>query len=229
MQLNHPAKTTTLPNAFVKGIAMGNKLILSDAPTGLTTLYAQLIESSTGLFLNTSGTPALETYNSGHLDDYAIPLSEIGDSGVYQATFPAAPAAAYVSKVKNQAGGSPAESDPTIAVTGEAIIWDGAAILSMADMAPLAPQRNTEGPRFSFFMAYASDHFTPAVGLSAIAVERSIDGEPFATATGDALAGSGYGVYTFLPSAADQNGGEIVFRFTAAGCDPRLIVIRTRP
>ena len=72
---------------------------------------------------------------------------------------------------------------------------------------------------FKYVWVAASDHVTPVTGATGTTVTRSIDGGAFGAATGT-LSEIANGVYRFVTSAADMNGGEITFRFVATGGTP---------
>lgn len=106
---------------------MGSE-IEADYTTGKT-LYAQ-IRNSTGSIFNIAG--AFEAYQTANIGQYAVNMSEQGvASGFYTGSIPGAVNASgtYNIIVKDRAGGSPAESDRTIAV-GQ-IEWDGSAVQSL--------------------------------------------------------------------------------------------------
>lgn len=56
--------------------------------TGLTNVVAVRMRSSDNAFWNTSGTPAFEAYNAANIANYAISSSEIGATGIYNASDP---------------------------------------------------------------------------------------------------------------------------------------------
>ena len=66
----------------------------------------------------------LETYNAGNWTDYAIAGTEIGATGIYQATVAGGlPAGTYSIEVHEQSGGSPAVSDPFLGPG--TLVWSG--------------------------------------------------------------------------------------------------------
>jgi hypothetical protein len=103
------------------------KEIQSLGTTG-TTLYAQVVRRSDGTIWNTAGTPAFENYATANIGDYDIAMTEAGTaSGYFTGDFPTGITAAgsYSVVVRQRAGGSPAESDPAVAVG--TIEWTGTA------------------------------------------------------------------------------------------------------
>jgi hypothetical protein len=86
-------------------------------------------------------------------------------------------------------------------------------------------KKNTALAGFSFVMTDSITHL-PAAGLTVTAT-RSIDGGAFAACTNSAAAISN-GAYKIDLSAADLNGNNILFRFTALGADDTFIPILTQ-
>lgn len=81
------------------------------------------------------------------------------------------------------------------------------------------PTQNTAFNNIPVLFVAASDHVTPVTGATGTAVTRSIDGGAFGSGTGT-FAEIGNGLYQYDASAADMNGGLVVFRFTATGGTP---------
>jgi hypothetical protein len=99
-----------------------------DATTG-TTVYFQ-VRNSVGLIWSTVAV-AFEAYQTAHIANYNIAAAEQGSaSGYFTASMPAAVAGEYNVIAKQQAGGSPAETDRTIA-SGN-VHWTGTAIIGAA-------------------------------------------------------------------------------------------------
>lgn len=90
-----------------------------------------------------------------------------------------------------------------------------------------AIRKNKALLNFEFLLVLASDHITPATGLT-VTAQRSIDGAAFG-ACANAAAEVAVGVYKIDLAAADLNGDVITLRFTAATADARLITIVTEP
>lgn len=100
--------------------------IQADYPTGAT-LYAQ-VRTATGTVWNTVGL-AFEAYLTANIADYDIAMAEQGTaSGYYAGDFPTIAGGIYNVVVKSRVGGSPAESDPTVA--SGFIEWSGTAVVS---------------------------------------------------------------------------------------------------
>lgn len=83
----------------------------------------------------------------------------------------------------------------------------------------LLPTQNAAFNNIPFLLVAASDHVTPVTAATGLAVTRSIDGGAFGAGTG-AIAEIANGMYQYDASAADMNGGVIIFRFTATGGTP---------
>jgi len=94
-----------------------------------------------------------------------------------------------------------------------------------ARLATIAPVKNSAYSNFEFEMVLASDHVTPATGLS-VTGQRSIDGGAFATVSGTITEVSN-GIYQFDALAADTNGTVITWRFSAATADDTFVTFQT--
>ena len=88
-------------------------------------------------------------------------------------------------------------------------------------------QKGTAFDDFKFVMRSSSDHISPILGASVIG-QRAIDDNPFTFCT-NAVTQVGSGTYIIDLSAADLNGDNIMFLFTAAGADPAYVSIKTSP
>ena len=89
---------------------------------------------------------------------------------------------------------------------------------------PSSPLKNTA---FTYVikMVLASDHVTPATGLT-VSMTRSLDGAAFGAATGTVTEIS-TGHYSVAASQADMNGDMVTHRFTAATADDLTMVFMT--
>lgn len=83
----------------------------------------------------------------------------------------------------------------------------------------ILPVQNTTLDNIPFTFVAASDGRTPVTGATGTAVTRSIDGGAFGAGTGT-ITEIANGAYQYDASAADMNGGKILFRFTATGGTP---------
>ena len=75
-------------------------------------------------------------------------------------------------------------------------------------------------------MITASDDVTPLTSMANGAVTRSIDGNAFASA-GGALTEIANGVYRFVATAGDMNGGEIAFRIVGDLANDTFVFVTT--
>ncbi len=93
------------------------------------TLYARILQTSTGYWWN--GT-TFEAYTAANYANYDVAMTEQGDSGVYVADFPSGitSGGTYEYYVHLQSGGSPAEGD-VVAGTGK-VDWTGTASITAA-------------------------------------------------------------------------------------------------
>ena len=84
----------------------------------------------------------------------------------------------------------------------------------------IMPTQNAAFDNIKFLFVAASDHVTPVTGAGTMTVTRSIDGGAFGAGTGTGPAEIGNGIYQYDASAADMNGGIIIFRFAATSGTP---------
>lgn len=189
--------------------------------------YCQ-VRNTSGLIWNTQ-TSAFESYLTANIAHYAIAAVEEGSaSGYYIATMPAIPAATYNIIGKEQVGGGPAESDPT--VSSGFIDWNGAIPVGAANVVLAGGaniQRNLPFNNFEFIMISSVDHVSLLPGLT-VSGQVSLDGAAY-VATTNAPVGVSGGTYKINFAAADLNAGTCTFQFTATGADATVITIITQP
>ncbi len=87
------------------------------------------------------------------------------------------------------------------------------------------PRKNAALSNIPVMMVLASDHVTPATGLT-VTGERSIDGAAFVGVSGS-IAEISDGIYQFDAVAADMNGDFIAFRFSSGTADDTFAYFRT--
>lgn len=104
------------------------------------------------------------------------------------------------------------------------ILVETTAIKAKTDNLPENIQKN-QAFDIGFVMVLTSDGRTPATGLT-VAATRSIDGAAFGAVTGS-VAEISSGAYRFSASAADANGDDVTYRFTAATADDVFISVKT--
>lgn len=103
--------------------------IHADYHTSGVTLYAQ-VRNTSGQIWNTASA-AFQAYNTANIADYDIAMVEQGTASKFWAgNMPSVAAGVYSIVAKLRAGGSPAESDLTVAAG--AIEWDGSAVVALA-------------------------------------------------------------------------------------------------
>lgn len=198
------------------------------------TVYG-LLRSATGTIWNGS---ALEAYLTANYATYKIAATEQGSaSGYYTITMPAAAAGVYTITYKEQAGGSPAESDMTIGIEG-AFQWDGSINIPAANFAtsgqvgqflPMRLARGVAVSGFYFKLVSSSDHvsnFTSGI----ISGQISRDGGSFGALQSGLAAGAyvekGNGWFTINLTSGDTNCTTAALLFTGVGvsggsCDQR--------
>jgi hypothetical protein len=115
--------------------------------------------------------------------------------------------------------------DTEIATILAAVDTEVAAIKTRTDNLPEGVTKNAILNNFEFFMVDVADHVTGKTGLT-VTAERSIDGAAFA-ACANAVTEVSAGVYKINLAATDTNGDTITLKFTSAGADATLIMIKT--
>lgn len=88
-----------------------------------------------------------------------------------------------------------------------------------------AVQKNVAFDDFTFLMVLASDHVTPATGLT-VTGQRTLDSGTFAAVTG-AIVEVSNGYYRFDAVAADTNGDSVTWKFSAATADDTGVTFKT--
>jgi len=86
-------------------------------------------------------------------------------------------------------------------------------------------KKNVAFPNFSFLMVLASDHVTPATGLT-VTGQRKLDNGSFVAVSGTFREISN-GIYEFDALAADTNATTGTWRFSAATADDTFITFKT--
>lgn len=86
-------------------------------------------------------------------------------------------------------------------------------------------QKNQAFANLEFLMVLASDHVTPAAGLT-VTGQRSVDGGAFVAIAGT-IAEVSAGIYQVDLAAADTNGDVITYRFSSATADDTFITVTT--
>ena len=104
---------------------------------------------------------------------------------------------------------------------------DVGAIKANTDNLPSAVKKNT-ARRLHFYMVLASDHVTPATGLT-VAATRALDGAVLFTAATGAVTEVASGWYFIDAAAGDLNGDTVAWKMTAATADPCCFSILTEP
>lgn len=101
-------------------------------------------------------------------------------------------------------------------------------LIDLVERADLGfPEINQAFSDIQFLMVLASDHVTPATGLT-VTGERSINGGAYVGVDGT-IAEVSDGTYQFDALAADMNGGTIMFKFSEGTADDTFVFIKTRP
>lgn len=185
-------------------------------------LYALIWNNRQGTIANVS-TGVFETYATANYGTYTASLTELGTaSHHYQGNFPAVITApgTYGIECRQQIGGSPAETDPTV---GESNIdWGGAVYLSLADFAvsgyptQVRLQRGVAVSGFPLYLKSNSDHVTPFTsGVCSGQISRN--GGAFVALQSGNFFEVGLGFYGVNLTSGDVNADVIRLNFSANG------------
>jgi hypothetical protein len=162
-----------------------------------------LVRNAVAQIWSSSGAGAFGTYNTPEYADYVNQMTEQGTaSAYYQGNFPSTiDPGVYSITAKRQPGGSPLETDPTIA-TGD-FQWNGTVSLPLSNLATsgqlsqVGPVKLTRGvmlENFLFTLVSSADHITP---LTSGVVSGQIlrDNGSFTALQSGAFTEKGMGVY----------------------------------
>ncbi len=189
-----------------------------------TTCYF-LVRNRIGQVWNTSAL-AFQTYVTATYANYTISLTEQGTASSYFAgNFPTAiTAGVYSVTAKQQIGGSPAESDPTIAV-GD-LQWNGTVTLPLSDLAssgqigqigPVRIARGVQLLNFPFKLVSSADHSTPFTS-GVVSGQISRDGAAFGALQSGAYTEIGLGWYSLQAlTSGDLNANTVALTLSANG------------
>ena len=190
-----------------------------------------LVRNATGSIWNGS---AFTSYVSGDYTDYDIAMTEQGTaSGFYAGNFPSTISPGVYSIVaKNQESGTPAQTDPTVAVGDYQ--WNGTVTLPLSDLATsgqlgtVTPIRLARGVAFSgfpFYMVSSADHVTPFIS-GVVSGQISRDGAAFGAFQSGTVTEMGLGWYRIGMTSGDLLCNVAALNFTGVGisgggADPR--------
>lgn len=189
------------------------------------TVYA-VIRNRNGLVYSSSGTGGYGTYATSTYADYPVSLTEQGSaSAFYVGNMPSvSPAGVYSIVVKNQMGGSPAETDPTVAV-GD-LQFNGTTTLPLSDLAtsgqigqigPIRLARGVMVQNFPIYLKSAVDHVTPFVS-GVVSGQIARDGGNFGVLQSGSFTEVGMGWYTLSAlTSGDLAADTAKLHFTAVG------------
>lgn len=181
-----------------------------------------LIRDRTGQIWNGS---AFVTYATINFSIYPVQAAEQGSaSGLYAATFPATIVpGVYNIVAKQQLGGSPAESDPTVATGDEQ--WNGTVTLPLSDLAtsgqvglntPIRIFRGQMVQNFPFKMVSSIDHISAF--LSGVVSGQILrDGGSFGVLQSGNFTERGLGWYSINLTSGDLLANTVALEFSAVG------------
>lgn len=207
------------------------------------TAYVLIRSPGSGGMIWRGSMSGFDAYTTGNYSGYPLSATQQGTaSAYYTADFPSPiPAGVYEITAKQQLGGTPAESDPTVAV-GE-YQWNGSRTLGLSDMATsgqiarFLPTRITKGHMIQHLPLYfksSADHISPLTsGIVSGQIARN-SGAYGALQSG-AFFERGQGSYFLLAlTSGDTNADSIALLFTARGvsggnADPLPMAFITQP
>lgn len=213
--------------------------VQSNGTTGKTLYF--LVRNSIGQIWNTVAA-AFQTYATVTYGSYTTTMTEQGTASSYFAgTFPSAiTAGTYSVVVKEQAGGSPAETDRSVA--GNNFEWNGTGVLPLSDLStsgqvgqigPLRPAKGVMLSNFPIYFKSAADHVTPFTsGVVSGQIRR--DGGAWGTLQSGTFTERGNGAFDLQAlTSGDLNGYLIQLLFTANGisggsADPVCLTVLTQ-
>lgn len=190
------------------------------------TLYFVTRDGQGRPWSTSGGTGGFDTYLTASFPQYAISMSEQGVAGAYYVgSFPVnIPAGDYSVVAKQQAGGSPLETDRTV---GNANVhWDGSQMIPLSSLAnsgvlsqivPLRIARGTMVKPFPFKLVSDLDNKTPFTS-GVVSGQISRDGGPFGPLQSGAFTETGLGWYSLQAlTSGDLNANSCALVFTANG------------
>lgn len=208
--------------------------------TGATTYFRTWNRNS--LIFNSSGlSGAFVTYDNTFYSDFTHSAAEKGSCGHYAGDFPSTILpGVYSIEACEQIGGSPAQTDPIIAV-GD-LQWNGTTVLPNSDLVTSGQISSIINPpmtqgemitNFTFKLVSAADHITPFTS-GVVSGQVSKNGGNFGALESGAFTEVGLGFYKVTLTSGDMFFQTGALVFTAVGisggiADPRDFSIITKP
>ena len=200
---------------------MANEIGFRGAGTGKT--HFVLVRNGTNQIWN--GT-SFVAYATADFTTYDVVASEQGtSSNYYVASFPSTIAAGiYGVEARQQLGGSPAETDPTVA-QGD-FHWDGTVVIPLANLAtsgqlgqaiPIRLARGTMITNYPIYFRSAADHVTPFTS-GVVSGQISRDGGSFGVLQSGNFSEVGLGHFNLgALTSGDLLANTVRLHFTAVG------------
>lgn len=169
---------------------------------------------------------AFEAYATAQIANYKVTMTEQGSaSGIYEGSFPSTiVAGVYNIVIYSQPGGSPAETDPKVAV-GE-FQWNGSFAAPLSDTATSGqvgqgfPERIARGTmilNYPIYLKSSADHVTPFVS-GVVSGQIARDGGSFGALQSGAFTEIGLGWYNLQAlTSGDLLANTIKLNFSANG------------
>ena len=185
------------------------------------TCYFVVRNQTSGFVWNGS---TFEAFTSGNWSTYDLSATEQGVSAYYAGNFPSTIAAGvYSITAKEQIGGTPAQTDPTVAIGDYQ--WNGTITVPLSDLAtsgqlgqisPIRLARGVAVSGFPIFMVSAADHTTPFLS-GVVSGQISRNAGSFGALQSGTFTERGLGFYTCNFTSGDLNADTIALVFTATG------------
>lgn len=179
-----------------------------------------LIRNNVGQIWN-SPTGSFQGYLSQNYSGYVVSALEQGvASSYYTASMPTGvPAGSYNVVAKEQLGGTPAETDPT--VDAGSIDWTGSTVAQLSDIStsgiittPVQIQRGVMIQNYEFYLRNSSDHATPFTsGICSGQISK--DGGAFGALQSGNFTEVGLGFYSVTLTSGDTSCNTMALLFSA--------------
>lgn len=184
-----------------------------------------LVFDRNGNAWSTSGLGNFAAYSTPSYPAYALTATEQGTaSAIYTANFPGAIVPGFYNIIaRQQIGGSPAETDPTVAVGN--LDWNGSNVAPLTDTAtsgqvglflPVRLARGVAVSGFPFKLVSSADHVTNFTS-GIVSGQISKDCGNFQALQSGNVSEIGYGWYTVSLTSGDLSCGAAALLFTANG------------
>ncbi len=220
--------TSKLATIFVQNSSVTTGAGLTGLAFGTSGLTAYYLREGAGSTVSiTLATMTLGTWATGGF----IVADATNMPGTYQIGIPNAAIAAGAKSVAIYLQGATNMAPTVLEIELTAVDNQNANTFGLAYLpqGPMMVKKNQALTAFMFIMRSSVDHITP-INSATITSIRLIDGgAPASTTNSAAYVATSSGCYSINMSAADLNGNNIMFQFSATGCDTLSILFMTQP